>query len=80
MKTFEPPPPELVAAVRREAERTLDRAEWEAARAVPIPGEERAEVLAMIAWFTRRYPTALERLAWARRQHAAAKRRAPPAG
>lgn len=77
MKAFEPPAPPLVEAVRKEAERTLSPEEWAAARAIPISDEERAEVLAMVEWFTRRYPTVRERLAWNRRRMEAARRRSP---
>lgn len=78
MSRFAPPPPELVARVRAEAERGLDRAEWEAASAIPTSDDERREALDLVAWFVRRYPTAAERMAWSRRQYLAASRRAPP--
>ncbi|HEX2678893.1 MAG TPA: hypothetical protein VHM19_19715 [Polyangiales bacterium] len=60
-----------LAKIRELTERVLSREEYEALAAIPIGDEERAERLALIAWFTRRYPTPAERLAYARRAHAA---------
>lgn len=78
MKPFVPPSPEEVRALRTLAERRLSPDEVRAALAVSISDEERAEILSLIDWFTRRYPTPAARLAWSRRQYRAAKRRAPP--
>ena len=36
----------------------------------PVTDDERGEVLALIAWFTRRYPTPADRLAYVRDAHA----------
>lgn len=36
----------------------------------PVTDAERDEVLALVHWFRRRYPTPLERLAYARRAYA----------
>jgi len=36
----------------------------------PIPDAEREEILALVRWFKRRYPTAGERLAYVRRAYA----------
>ncbi len=79
MKRFVPPSADDVRAVRAVADRELSADEVRAALAVPISDDERAEILSLIEWFTRRYPTPAARLAWSRRQHRAAKRRAPPA-
>ena len=51
-------------------ERRLDPAEVAAWLAKPISGEEIANVAATVQWFTRRYPTARDRLAYARRAYA----------
>ena len=37
--------------------------------ATPISDAERDEVLSLVRWFTRRYPTGAERLAYARRAY-----------
>ncbi len=36
----------------------------------PLSDEEREESLALVAWFTRRYPTVAERFAYVRKRHA----------
>lgn len=36
----------------------------------PVPTAERADVAALVRWFTTRYPTPIERLAYARRAYA----------
>ena len=66
----EHPCADTVARLEAAANRELSEAEVVAALAVPISDEERAEVLELCAWFRRRYPTALERLAYARRASA----------
>jgi hypothetical protein len=53
--------------VLREVERRLDAAEARAYLARPISGAERQDVLALVAWFRRRYPTPASRLAYVRR-------------
>lgn len=55
--------------IRTLAERRLSADEWAAGSAIPITDEERAETLALIAWFCRRYPTPAERLAYVRRAY-----------
>lgn len=62
-----PPRGDLAARLRAEVGRTLPADEFRIALAVPIGHEERAEALALIAWFRRRYPTPLERPAYVRR-------------
>jgi hypothetical protein len=66
----EKPAPEALARIRALSERVLSRGEYEALAAVPIDEDERLEKLALIEWFTRRYPTPLARLAYIRRAHA----------
>jgi hypothetical protein len=77
VKKFVPPRPETVARVRALAERRLtpeEIAEYEGH--APSP-EERAEARALIAWFRRRYPTARQRLAYARQAYARWMKHAP---
>ena len=57
-------------------ERLTALAEWQltpdqvrAAMAVPLSDSERDESLSLIRWFRRRYPTPVERLAYARRAY-----------
>jgi hypothetical protein len=56
----------LAAEINREL--TADEAR--AYRDHPITDAEREDVLALVRWFTRRYPTPAARLAYARRVHA----------
>jgi hypothetical protein len=51
------------------ANRTLTRKEIEKALRIPISAEEFAEKQRLITWFTTRYPTAIERLAYIRKAH-----------
>lgn len=37
---------------------------------LPLTDDEREETLALVAWFTRRYPTLPERFAYVRKRHA----------
>jgi hypothetical protein len=62
--------PEVLAAIRALTQRLLSKEEYEALAAVPISDDERAEKLALIEWFTRRYPTPAARLAYIRRAYA----------
>jgi hypothetical protein len=57
------------------AERKLSAEEFDAYVKAPMSDEEREEILASIAWFTRRYPTAAQRLAATRRWYATRLRR-----
>lgn len=52
------------------AERRLSREEFEAYVAAPVSEWEHENAAALIAWFTTRYKTPLERLAYARRAQA----------
>ncbi len=49
------------------AERRLSPEEFDAWVNAPMSDEEREEILSLVAWFSRRYPTALERLDASRR-------------
>jgi hypothetical protein len=64
------PDPELDAWLRSEAERPLSAEEFAARTAAPMSEAERAEALDLIRWFTTRYPTAAQRLAYVRQAHA----------
>ena len=75
--TFQPPPPESVAAVEELAERQLSPEEFLARIAAPMSPEEEAGNRELIAWFQRRYPTPAERLAYARRAYARWRRGMP---
>jgi hypothetical protein len=79
MRKFEPPSPEVVAHVRAFAERQLSPEEFEAYVRAPMSDFEREQIDEMYTWFTRRYPTAGERLAYARRAYARWARAMPPA-
>ena len=65
-----PPSTELRARLEREATRTLTAAEAAGYLNAPVTDAERAEVLALVDWFRRRYPTPADRLAYARRASA----------
>lgn len=60
---------EIERRIRDESERRLSAVEVEAYLAVPVTDVEREDVGGLVAWFTRRYPTAGERLAYVRRAH-----------
>ena len=51
-----------IERVRADAERQLTREEADAWLSAPVTDEERARVLELVDWFTRRYPTPLARL------------------
>ena len=80
MKRFVPPPPEVVKMLREEAERELSPEEYARACERGMSPEEEEEALALFDWFTRRYPTPMERVAWGRRAYYAARRRMPDGG
>lgn len=62
-------PPHAVARVVLDAERQLSPAEFEAYVNTPMTDAERDETRALVAWFTRRYPTGADRLAYVRRAY-----------
>jgi hypothetical protein len=64
------PDPETLGRLQEMAERRLTPEEFNAHVNAPMSEEERAEILANIEWFMRRYPTPAERLASARRAYA----------
>jgi hypothetical protein len=68
------PSEEALAEVRRLAERRLSAEEFDAWVNAPMGEDERAEILSLIEWFTRRYPTPAARLAQARASYQAAER------
>jgi hypothetical protein len=51
-------------------ERRLSRSEARAYLEAPLTDAEREEVRALVAWFCRRYPAPLDRLAYVRRAYA----------
>jgi len=51
-------------------ETPMDPAEFMRLANAPLTAAEVEEVRALVAWFTRRYPTGAERLAYARRAYA----------
>lgn len=66
MKTISP---EALTRIRDLAERELSLEEFDAYIHAPMTEEEREDILQSIAWFRKRYPTAGERLAAARRAY-----------
>ena len=56
--------------LKREVDRHLDEREVRAWLEQPISDAERDEVLAIVRWFRRRYPTPAARLAYVRRAYA----------
>ena len=77
MTPLTPPTAEALARVRALVERILSPEEIRAALAVPLTDAEREETLSLVRWFRRRYPTPLERLAYARRAYRRWKAGAP---
>ena len=63
------PSPEVLARVRALSERQLSAEEVEAALRTPITDQEREEILELVSWFRRRYPTPADRLAYVRRAY-----------
>lgn len=62
--------PADVALVKRWAERTLSREDFQAYVAAPLSDHEREEQDGLLAWFAGRYPTPADRLRYARRTYA----------
>ncbi len=69
MRKLEPATPAQRALLKALAETPLSPERFRAALAVPIGREEMEEARSLIRWFRRRYPTAGERLAYARRAY-----------
>lgn len=61
--------PDVLARIKAFAERQLSPEEAQAALQVPVSDAERDEVLSLVTWFCRRYPTPAERLAYVRRAY-----------
>jgi hypothetical protein len=57
------------AAVAAEVDRRVTPEEAAAYLATPISDAEREGVLDLVRWFTRRYPTGADRLAYVRRAY-----------
>jgi hypothetical protein len=64
------------ARLRAWTERRVTAEEAATYLSAPISEDERADVLSLVAWFRRRYPTGAERLAYVRRAYA--RWQAPP--
>ena len=69
MRRVEGPPSAALARIAAIADRELPLDEWRARIDAPISKDERDETRELIRWFKRRYPSAAERLAYARRAH-----------
>jgi hypothetical protein len=69
MSEQRPLSPETRARLQALIERQLPPEEVAEALARSITDDERDEVRALVAWFVRRYPTPLERLAYVRRAY-----------
>lgn len=63
------PTPEALARACAIANRSLSPAEFEALLRVPLSDAEIEETRDLVRWFTTRYPTPLERLAYVRRAY-----------
>jgi hypothetical protein len=63
------PSPEVVERLRALSERLLTAEEVETALRTPIDETEREEILELVSWFRRRYPTPADRLAYVRRAY-----------
>lgn len=61
--------PATLVRIREIAERRLTADEVRASLAVPIGPDEEQRIQELIRWFTRRYPTGAERLAYVRRAY-----------
>ncbi len=61
-----PPSAEAIARAMDIYNRPLTKEEFLARESIPISDEEREEILSLVRWFRRRYPTPLERLTYVR--------------
>lgn len=57
------------ARLKALAEEPLTLDEWRRRAAMPLTDDERGRTLELVRWFRRRYPTAADRLAYARRAY-----------
>ena len=70
MSPRKPPSQAALEATRRFAERILDADAFDAYVNAPVSGDEREEALRLIRWFSKRYRTPAQRLAYIRRAYA----------
>lgn len=63
------PAPDTRARVIAASERSLTSEEARAYLAAPVSDAEREEVLGLVRWFRRRYPTGADRLAYVQRAY-----------
>jgi len=61
------PDEETARTLREIAERSLSREEFDAYVNAPMSGDEAASIIELYEWFTRRYPTPMQRLAASRK-------------
>jgi hypothetical protein len=64
-------------AMVRAINRTVSTEELHRALSAPIGADEREDVRSLVRWFTTRYPTAEDRLAYVRRAYERWRRTAP---
>lgn len=69
MRTIRPADAETRARLRDLAERPLSIEEWRRRAAIPLTADEQERTFELVRWFTRRYPTPAQRLAYARRAY-----------
>jgi hypothetical protein len=69
VKPIHRPSEAALLRLRRLADRRLSPEEFQAGLDAPMSEDERNEILALIRWFRRRYPTPGQRLASARRSY-----------
>jgi hypothetical protein len=62
--------PDILERVRRLQDRQLSPEEFGAFADAPLGADEREHTLALVRWFTRRYPSPADRLAYVRRAYA----------
>jgi len=62
--------PEARERARLLANRSVSADELRVAQSLPLSEDERAEVLSLVRWFCRRYPTPAARLRYVRRAYA----------
>jgi len=70
--------PQTAERVRELIGRRVSAEELRQSLQRPIGEDERQEILALVRWFTRRYPTGAVRLAYVRQAYARWQRKLPP--
>jgi hypothetical protein len=68
-RKLELPSPAAIARATAIYNRRLTKEEYLELSSIPISAEEREEILALVRWFRRRYPTPIERLAYVRKAY-----------